>query len=68
LHAAVFHGRRDIVEVLIQAGAEIHTRGWNRETALRVALGKAYVSIIELLLSEGATLDGWNNSPMTATG
>ncbi|MCY3833917.1 MAG: ankyrin repeat domain-containing protein, partial [Chloroflexi bacterium] len=67
LHVAVMHGRKDIVDLLLAHGADIHARDENyRFNALIHAIDLAdfmpeyaALGMVDFLLERGAELDAW---------
>ena len=56
LHKAVDSGNRDIVSILVQAGAFIDAQDDKRMTALHLAAKKGNFEIVRMLLAAGATV------------
>jgi len=48
---AASHGRHDMVELLLDAGADVNARDEDGSTALMCACEHGYIDIIQLLLS-----------------
>jgi ankyrin repeat protein len=66
LHAAIAGRRSDVVEVLVDAGADVNARqhgGWN---ALHGAAANGDRRVVELLLSRGADAAAANDTGVTA--
>jgi ankyrin repeat protein len=57
LHVAVAEGRADLVDVLLEAGADLEARTEHDRTPLHVALERA-PQLVDLLLARGAEPDG----------
>jgi ankyrin repeat protein len=62
LHTAVAYGRRDIVELLINKGAEIDSKTNNGGTSLSLAAQLGNRDIAELLINMGAEIDSKANN------
>ncbi|MCD7936746.1 MAG: ankyrin repeat domain-containing protein [Tannerellaceae bacterium] len=56
LMCAAFRGEYEIVELLIEAGADIHQVNGGFENALFTAVAGGHVSVVQLLLTHGATV------------
>jgi ankyrin repeat protein len=54
---AVKKGHKGIVELLLNEGAEINTRGDFEETALHLAARAGHKEVVQLLISEGAIIN-----------
>lgn len=54
LHLAVMHGRVDVVEMLLKAGAKVNASGKDGYTALHMAAQKGFIKIALLLLNHKA--------------
>lgn len=50
LHTAAYHGRINIVEVLLRLGMDIHGRGNNGNTALHYAANQNRKAMVEYLI------------------
>uniref|UniRef100_UPI001AACA070 ankyrin repeat domain-containing protein n=1 Tax=Facilibium subflavum TaxID=2219058 RepID=UPI001AACA070 len=66
LHVAVFYGHREIVQLLIENGADVDITNSHGTTALHLASKKGNAEIVKLLLEAGAditaeTIDGKDN-------
>lgn len=57
---------RDIVRMLINAGADVNAKNGNEETALIKAAGKKYPDIVKLLINAGADVNVTDNLGKTA--
>lgn len=57
LHLAAEKGRREMVELLIDAGADVNSRGPLGLTALHRAAQQDHVEVVKLLLERGAEVD-----------
>jgi ankyrin repeat protein len=57
LLTAAYHGNRDIVQLLINSGADINTLDGTRETSLHKASYKGHKNVIEILISNGANIN-----------
>ena len=56
LHAAAARGHEQIVELLLDKGAEVNAQGGNYGNALLAASYRGHEQTVELLLDEGAEL------------
>ena len=56
MHDAVGMERIDLIHLLIQAGAELHTRYHNDETPLMVASYRGNLTIVEILIKAGSCI------------
>jgi ankyrin repeat protein len=54
LHCAAQKGQADVVQLLLDRGASVHTEDRNKRTALRVAELHGHSDIVHLLLNKGA--------------
>ena len=61
LMAASFHGNKDIVNILIEHGADVNEKSSNGLTALHIAVEARQVEVVHALLSNGADA----SAPMT---
>jgi uncharacterized protein len=61
LHYAAFAGHKDLVDVLIDRGANLHARTPNGSTVLMMSLYDGHVGVAEHLLNKGAPVDGVND-------
>jgi len=75
LHLAVIAGRRDVVEALLDLGADVMARdGADRATPLHWAADRGDLDLVELLVARGAELDasddvhGWGPLGWAALG
>ena len=66
LIGASLHGRLNVIESLIQAGADINKAKNNGYTALMVASEKGHAAIVEALIQAGADIDKAANNGYTA--
>lgn len=67
LHEAVSKGQRDVAEVLLSKGADVHARSKSGATPLHVAAVSGYTDLAEVLLDEGADVnarDGNGHTPL----
>lgn len=68
LHIAVLQERREMVQVLLDEGANVNLRGQMGDTPLILAVMYGYTELVELLLGAGADVnmgDMYGNSLMT---
>ena len=65
LHFAVQEGHRDVVEVLIDAGADIDARTSEASTPLHYACGDGKLAIVKVLVRAGADLCATKNTGAT---
>ncbi|XP_035681238.1 ankyrin repeat and SOCS box protein 13-like isoform X1 [Branchiostoma floridae] len=61
LHEACFNGRHEVVEVLIDAGADVETVDSQYGSPLHVVCSRNYPECVELLLRAGANVDATKN-------
>lgn len=54
LHIAAFHGRTDVVQVLIRAGADVNHRDRHSQGPLTCAISRNHKDVATLLLKNGA--------------
>jgi len=66
LHRAVCSSSKSCVEVLLAAGADLHTKNDMGETPLHLAAEYGYTEIAELLLTYDANVDETDNEGKTA--
>ena len=66
LIGASLHGRLNVIESLIQAGADVDKATNNGFTALIAASGKVHAAIVEALIQAGADVDKATNNGDTA--
>ncbi|KAJ3840311.1 ankyrin repeat-containing domain protein [Lentinula raphanica] len=57
LQAAASEGHKDIVELLIQHGANVNAQGGYYGTALQAAAGEGYKDIVKLLIQSNANIN-----------
>ena len=62
LHSAVDDGHRDVVEVLVDAGADIEAQDSTGDTPLHVAGEKGELAILKMLLKAGARVCATDNT------
>lgn len=53
LVAACWHGQREIVELLLENGADVNTRDFRFSSALEVASSHSYEEVAKLLIQKG---------------
>lgn len=66
LHSAVCGGHKSVVEILLQHGADISSRGSGGELPLHVAASAGKPEIMKFLLSNGASISEKDNDGQTA--
>ena len=54
---AAGEGRFDVVKYLIDHGADVGKKAWNKRTALHYASQRGHLKVVEVLLSKGAEID-----------
>lgn len=57
LHAAAGSGNAEVVQMLLDAGAEVNARSQRNNTALHVAAGRGHSEVVALLLAHGADVN-----------
>ena len=58
LHVASMNGHKEIVEILIDSGADVHIgNGWGNMTPLHLAARKGQKDIAQMLIKEGIDVD-----------
>ncbi|THV51253.1 hypothetical protein BGAL_0117g00080 [Botrytis galanthina] len=62
LHCAAYRGHKEMVQLLLDAGADITATQDHRLTALEVAASRAHEDVIHLLLERGADINAISNS------
>jgi ankyrin repeat protein len=55
---AARHGNTQLVQQLLDAGAQIEATNWVNETPLHVAAGLGHLEVIRLLIKRGANVNG----------
>ena len=65
LHIAAQEGRNDIIEMLLEHGADINAYDSNNWTALHFAAAENFVNTMELLLVKGAMVDAKDKTGAT---
>jgi len=66
LHLAVMDGRKEIVETLIEKGADVNATNWKGNTPLHLALIGDHKEIAERLLKEDTDVNTMNEDDSTA--
>ncbi len=61
LNEAVFHGNREVVDLVLSYGADVNIKSHSGKTALMVAAGNNSVDNMMLLLANGADIDAIDN-------
>jgi serine/threonine-protein phosphatase 6 regulatory ankyrin repeat subunit B len=65
IHLAARHGRTDLCQVLLEAGASVDQMGDSLHTALMLACEEKHVETVQLLLEHGADLHRKNAEGLT---
>lgn len=65
LHHAAHMGQRDIVELLIEAGASINAQALSGGTPLMRAIESSQLSCVDFLIKAGATMNAENKQGST---
>jgi hypothetical protein len=65
LHDASMKGRTEVVNLLIEKGADIHVKNKNGYTALHYASMKGRTEVVNLLIEKGADINVKNNNGLT---
>ena len=66
LHVAVRLGRGEMVELLLEKGADIDAHDGDRDTSLHLAVETGNKGLVQLLLAKGADINVHNNKGETA--
>ena len=66
LHKAVLRNQTEMVNLLIQKGADVNTQDLYKYTALHYAAQKNQIDITELLIKNGANINAINSRQRTA--
>jgi ankyrin repeat protein len=66
IHWACFHNLVDLVELLIDKGADIHVKNSSGWTPIMEASRNGYFEIVELLVSKGANVNDQGNDGYTS--
>ena len=66
LLVAAKEGRKEIVELLLNAGAKINIKGSFEETSLHLAAKAGHIKVVELLIARGAELNMKDSYTFTA--
>jgi ankyrin repeat protein len=59
LHVAAKDSQEDIVQILLNAGADVHQISHNGESALSLAAVRGHTRVIQILLDAGADVNQW---------
>ena len=65
LHFAAQGGHREIVELLLEKGADVNVKNIASETPLHYAAAMSHKEIVELLITEGAVLNSGTSNGST---
>jgi len=65
LNIASWHGRTEIVALLLKHGTNVNQAGVDGWTALNIASRRGHIGIVELLLNHGANVNQENNMRQT---
>jgi tRNA A-37 threonylcarbamoyl transferase component Bud32 len=65
LHYAVYRGKRDIVDLLIESGCEVDARDYNGRSPLHYAVANMKIQLIQVLVENGAEVNGVDNEGKT---
>ena len=66
LHAAAYQGHDEMVEVLVQAGADLEAAGNDGLTPMYLAAQQKHQSVVQALLKAGAQLETERHDPVLA--
>jgi ankyrin repeat protein len=66
LVAAAFRGQKDVVDVLLQYGADVNDPNERGTTALHAAAAGNFLSIVQTLLTRGSDPDAFSSTQITA--
>jgi ankyrin repeat protein len=66
LHDASSKGLVQIVEILLEKGADVNAKDQDGDTALIRASGEGHIDVVKLLLEQGADVNAKNNAGATA--
>uniref|UniRef100_A0A1B6KEE8 PRANC domain-containing protein n=1 Tax=Graphocephala atropunctata TaxID=36148 RepID=A0A1B6KEE8_9HEMI len=66
VHQAVYAGRRDIVRLLLERGANVETRNLAMMTALHLAAVQGHADIVKELLTSGADIESQDRDGRTS--
>ena len=66
LYTAAYHGNREVVELLLRAGADVNMQTPQKNTALMAASRQGNESVVKLLLKHGALINLRNHNGQTA--
>ncbi|KAK2933578.1 Ankyrin repeat [Fusarium oxysporum f. sp. vasinfectum] len=59
LQAASYNGNREVVQPLLDKGADVNTQGGKYGNALQAASSKGNRDVVQLLLNKGADVNAW---------
>ena len=68
LHLAAGHNKPEVVALLLERGADIHSRSALGSTPLHYAAARGTPEVVELLLDKGADIEILDNSKLTPFG
>lgn len=68
LIGAVFHNNTNVVQFLVESGADVNVSDWNGETALMYALsrGDDALFVVQYLIDHGADIDAKDGAGVSA--
>lgn len=67
LQRACFWGKQDVVELLLEHGADVNGRDGSERTALIQAIFHGSENVVKLLLKQGAEIDAWSTDGFFGT-
>jgi len=57
LHSATFNGHLDVVQLLVEKGADIEAWGEYHTSVLQIACQQGHMDVVRLLIEKGAYID-----------
>jgi len=63
---AAMHGKKEIVKLLIEKGADVKAKNYDGNTALMLAAYNGYKAIVDMLIGAGAEVNMKDNNGWTA--